>query len=199
MARLYRGNVDGEKLDQERSTSRGFSHTYPGNLINENGVLEQGRNIPEQAKDWQLDVLLVRASCPFPVYSRYGLPCLPSQCLSGSCPGSARPEVCGHWPSSSGWLAFGLGPVETEVVFQVWACAWHMGYPGVPRFPQPKQYGNDVTDAKLYEASVISTCVHRRACACSHPVSMQDAWTAPPAMRLVAQLVVMTVATCHVE
>lgn len=144
---------------RNRAPLGGFSHTYTGSLINENGVLEQGRNIPEQAKDWQLDVLLVRASCPFPVYSQHGLPCLPSQCLSGSCPGSARPEVCGHWPSSSGWLAFGLGPMETEVVFQVWACAWHMGYPGMPRFPQPKQYDNDVTDAKLYEASVISTCV----------------------------------------
>lgn len=98
----------GEKLDQERSTSLGFSHTYTGNLINENGVLEQGRNISEQAKDWQLDVLPVRASCPFPVHSQHGLPCLPSQCLSGSCPGSARPEVCGHWPSASGWLALDL-------------------------------------------------------------------------------------------
>lgn len=66
-----------------------FSYSYTGNLINENDMLEQERNVPEQAKDWQLHVLPVRASCPFPVHSQHGLPCLPSQCLSGSCPGSA--------------------------------------------------------------------------------------------------------------
>lgn len=64
-----------------------FSYSYSGNLINENDLQEQERNFPEQAKDWQLDVLQVRASCAFPVHFQHGLPCLPSQCLSLRVPG----------------------------------------------------------------------------------------------------------------
>lgn len=47
------------------------------------------------------------------------------------------------------WLAgFGLSPVETKVVFQVWDRACYKGYRSVPRFPQPKQYDNDITYTK---------------------------------------------------
>lgn len=65
-----------------------FFMSYSGILINEIDILEQKKNVPEQAQGWQLDFLQVRASCPFPMYFQFGLPCLPSQCLSGSCPGS---------------------------------------------------------------------------------------------------------------
>lgn len=65
-----------------------FSCSYSGILINEIDMLEQEKNVPEQAQDWQLDFLQVRAFCPFFVHFQFGLPCLPSQCLSGSCPGS---------------------------------------------------------------------------------------------------------------
>lgn len=51
-----------------------FSYSSTGNLINETDMLEQGRNVPEQAKDWQLLVLPVRASYPFLVHSQLAMP-----------------------------------------------------------------------------------------------------------------------------
>lgn len=68
-------------------------------------------------------------------------------------------------------LGFGLSPVETGVVFQVWACAWQMGYSSVPRFPQLKQYDSALTYPVSYRAQ-------SKACG---PAIMLDASARPPA------------------
>lgn len=71
-----------ERLGQGLSTSWAVLIHSTGNLIIENEMLEQERNVPEQAKDWQLHVFPVRASCPFPVRSRMAChACLASVCL----------------------------------------------------------------------------------------------------------------------